>query len=268
MELKAYAKVNLALGINGCQNGFHNLDSVMATVDLYDTVKVTKRSDCEINVVYDDGVSYPCDNAFNTAERLRKRYNLPGADVFIKKGVPSGVGVGGSAVDSAGIIKAYEKLYGIKVDDEEFMLELGADVPFLKDGGMAVVKGKGSVERKIEIPTPFIMLVYGKERVNTAEAFALYDDIGGDNGTSIEFERTLRPFNALERAAVALVPEILQSKNILLECGFTSVTMTGSGAGFIGLEWDEVAFKEKAIKVIECAKKLKLTAKILRLIKE
>ncbi len=268
MELKSYAKVNLALGVNGLKDGFHDLDSVMATVDLYDTVMVTKRCDGLVTVTYDDGTTYPYDNALNTAERLKERYNLSGVDVFIKKGVPSGVGVGGSSVDSAGIVKAYEKLYGITVDDEEFLLELGADVPFLKEGGVAVVKGKGSVVRKLDLPTPFIMLVYGNERVNTKEAFALYDEIGGENGESKEFEKALRPFNALERAAVTLEPKILKSKNLLLECGFTSVTMTGSGAGFIGLEWDEVAFNEKALKVIEGATELKLTAKILKLVKE
>ncbi len=269
IELKGYAKVNLSLGIHGnTRDGYHNLDTVMVEVNLYDEVKVFKREDRVINLTYVNGESYLNDNALNAAIAIQKRYNLLGADIEIKKNVPSGVGLGGSAVDAAVIVKAYEALYGISVNDLDFLLSLGADVPFLKVGGAHVITGRGEVKEKVDLKTPYMLLVYGKERLNTAEVFALYDVIGGDNGTSKEFVSTLKPFNALERAAQQLEPSILKNRQVLLDASFSSVVMTGSGTGFIGIEWNEAEFNEKVEKAIELATKNNLTTIVLTTVKE
>ena len=50
---KAYAKINLALCVTGAKDGFHTLDSVVTTVDLYDTVTLTTRKDDNLWNCYD-----------------------------------------------------------------------------------------------------------------------------------------------------------------------------------------------------------------------
>lgn len=49
-RIKAYAKLNLTLDILGAANGFHLLDSLVCTVDLYDLIKISRRADGKITV--------------------------------------------------------------------------------------------------------------------------------------------------------------------------------------------------------------------------
>ena len=48
---KAYAKINLCLNVLGkMENGFHELDSLVVTVDLYDKVTLVKRKDKKVTL--------------------------------------------------------------------------------------------------------------------------------------------------------------------------------------------------------------------------
>ena len=49
-KIKSYAKINLTLDIVGEANGYHLLDSFVASLDLYDLVVVRKRKDNLISV--------------------------------------------------------------------------------------------------------------------------------------------------------------------------------------------------------------------------
>ncbi len=42
-KVKSYAKINLTLNITGTDGGFHNIESLVTTVDLYDTVTVNVK---------------------------------------------------------------------------------------------------------------------------------------------------------------------------------------------------------------------------------
>ena len=71
---KAYAKLNLALKVGDKKDGFHELDGIAVTVDLYDTVIVETRRDDKI-VLKPEGLReyvYNCtptlDNAYKTAQ--------------------------------------------------------------------------------------------------------------------------------------------------------------------------------------------------------
>ena len=48
VQIKAYAKINLTLDITGANGGFHDLDSVVATINLYDLITIKKRKDDKI----------------------------------------------------------------------------------------------------------------------------------------------------------------------------------------------------------------------------
>ena len=48
---KGYAKVNLCLNVGAkTKDGFHELDSLVVTVDLYDKVTLVKRRDKKITL--------------------------------------------------------------------------------------------------------------------------------------------------------------------------------------------------------------------------
>ena len=268
VRLFGYAKVNLALGVKGAVEGFHDLDTVMVSVDIADEIAMVKRSDNQITVSYTNGELFENDNALKVAKALSQRYGTGGVGITISKGVPIGVGLGGSAVDGAGIIRGYERLYDLKVDDEDFMVKLGGDIPFLKKGGSAIVKGRGEIVIPVELPPIHILLVYGAPSISTAKVFALYDNIGGDGGKSSDFITDLMPFNALEKSAVQLEPTIINSRKLLEEAGFTRVVMTGSGSGYIGYELDEKEFIVKAERAKILSQAYGLKVRILKTIKD
>ena len=50
VKVKVYAKINLSLNVGFKDGLYHDLDTVMTSVDLYDVVSVVKRTDKNINV--------------------------------------------------------------------------------------------------------------------------------------------------------------------------------------------------------------------------
>ena len=49
-KVKSYAKLNLSLNVTGVSGGYHMLDSVVASVNIYDTVCAKPRRDKLVNV--------------------------------------------------------------------------------------------------------------------------------------------------------------------------------------------------------------------------
>ena len=45
ISVKAYAKINFSLDITGCRGGYHLIDSVVASIDIFDEVTVSPRTD-------------------------------------------------------------------------------------------------------------------------------------------------------------------------------------------------------------------------------
>ena len=266
VEFSQYAKVNLSLDVLGEENGFHELDMVMASVSLSDHIEMRLRDDDKVTVTYSTGESYKKDNALRSARLIRERYSLPGVDITISKGVPEGVGLGGSAVDSAGIARGYEMLTGISLKND-FLLTLGGDVPFLKQVSPAIVKGRGQLVTPVTLKDLSIALVYGDKPLSTKAVFETYDRVGGEGISSKEFLSSYSPLNALERPALLVEPNLKDSKALLELAGFEKVVMTGAGAGFIAFEENEEKFNllyQKANEILP----QHLTLKRLTLIKD
>ena len=103
---KAYAKINLSLNVYNTENGYHNLDSVVCTVNLYDEITVSKRKDDKINLIMrgigEDVLSNTNNNAYKAAQLFKETFNTKGMDIKIIKNIPLAGGLGGSSADIAG----------------------------------------------------------------------------------------------------------------------------------------------------------------------
>ena len=151
MRIKAYAKINLSLDIVGKRNdGYHLLEMIMQTIDLYDEITVEKiEKDIKIrcNKPY-----VPTDErnlAYKAAKMFIEKYNIQsGVEIFIKKNIPVCAGLAGGSADAAGVLKLMNRLFEINASDEELMemgLPLGADVPYCIKGGTCLCEGVGEV---------------------------------------------------------------------------------------------------------------------------
>lgn len=252
----ARAKVNLALNVIGREGPKHSLDGLYACCALGDTVTVSARKDQEIRVAYEGRKSpYDRDTSYTMACLLQKSYRTNGADIMICKRIPEKRGLGGSSADAAGIARAFEAEFGLGGIDPLTLLSVGSDVPFQYAGGCARVRGQGEDVNALSLPRLYLALLLPPKGVSTAECFALYDRVGGESGDIDALAATLRQkktpvfFNALERAATMLVPEIGEGRKMLEDAGF-ACGMTGSGSALFGAEYDENTFREKLTRII------------------
>lgn len=262
LKLKAYAKINLFLDIDGTlPGGMHKLDMIMRRIGLYDEVLIKKRSEgillSEMNdIVPERNIAFRAAKLFFVYSKI-----CGGAEIEIKKNIPFMSGMGGGSADAAAVLNGLNRLYGKPFNMDELMkmgLCLGADVPFSLLGGCARAGGVGEELIPIMDKLPaFWLIVKPFGGVSTKEAFELYDKIGqsGEKGSIEGCIRALEmadfelfaqnTYNALEEAAVVLEPEIKECIEEIQGSGAIAAFMTGSGSSCVGL-FSEKEAAEKA----------------------
>ena len=103
----APAKLNLSLDVVGTlPNGYHDLDMVMQTIDLYEKITLRRSHDLTLNL---PGSFVPA-NDKNTAVKAALAFFaytglLAGVDMTIYKRVPVRAGMAGGSADAAGVLE-------------------------------------------------------------------------------------------------------------------------------------------------------------------
>lgn len=250
---RAYAKLNLTLGVLYKRaDGYHALDSIMQTIDLFDTVTVERARDIAVTST---GMVLPYDN---TIRRAAEGYRaLTGRSAFIRvvKRIPAEAGLGGGSADAAAVLNALQELYG-EVDDKtliEIAAKIGADVPFCLRGGTQRAEGIGEVLTPVRGMKLHLLIAKPAEGVSTKKLFShlklpreMPDTTQALKALSDGDLDALCPllFNALEEPALELVPEIGRIKQDLLSLGAKAACMSGSGSAVFGVFASQDAAKE------------------------
>ena len=69
-----------------------------------------------------------------------------GANIHVSKNIPVAAGLGGGSADAAAALRALNRLWETGLSDiqlQEIAAGVGSDVPFLVNGGTALVQGRG-----------------------------------------------------------------------------------------------------------------------------
>ncbi len=228
------------------------LDSIVTTVDLYDLVVVKKRKDKLVSVMMtgldSDRIDFCDNNAKKAAEAFVARYDTCGADITVYRNIPTGLGMGSSSADAAGVINGLASLYrvndpiGIKMIADG----VGSDTRYMLSGGYARLFGRGDEVKPVESKLKLnFLLLAPKGRVNTAECFKSFDRLGTIGGDSELAERALADgdrqalakcvHNSLTAPAEALCPDVRTAVEELSAFDPMAVGMTGSGSGVFAL---------------------------------
>ena len=178
-KYKAPAKINLFLKIIGKRDtGFHELQSVFQLIDLYDYIYIRVRKDSEINFINEScEINKQDDLGFRAAKLILKNINV-GVDIYIKKNIPIGAGLGGGSSDAATILMAINALANISLSKRELItlgLSLGADIPFFIFGENAWVEGIGEKLSQINIPDSIYYLCYPNFSISTDSIFKSFE---------------------------------------------------------------------------------------------
>ena len=250
----APAKLNLSLDVVGTlPNGYHDLDMVMQTIDLYEKIILKTSRNLRLSL---PGSFVPA-NDKNTAVKAALAFFdytglLAGVDINVYKRVPVRAGMAGGSADAAGVLVGLNELYGAKLSMSELCAigaGIGADVPFALLGGTCRVRGVGDLMKALPpCPDCRFVVVMPSVGVSTPEAFARYDTMGSPVHPDCEAqEQAIRKNdlaavcaaagNALEHCSGAVeTPAICE---ILRANGAITAQMTGSGAAVFGIFADE-----------------------------
>lgn len=251
-RVKAYAKLNLTLSITGCQSGYHMLDSLVCSVDLYDLIILKKRKDNNVTIeMHGQGTEmlpYEQNNAVRAAESYINAFQTRGVDIVIYKNIPLGAGMGGSSADAAGVIRGMSKLYGTGSERELKALAdtLGSDTGYMLGGGYARLTGRGEKIEKIDTKLRLnFLLLKPRSGVSTAECYKRYDDMPQAVSTSQNAIQALisgdraaigaHLTNALYAPAATLNPDVKTAYEELKAFSPLGVNMTGSGSAVFAL---------------------------------
>jgi 4-diphosphocytidyl-2-C-methyl-D-erythritol kinase len=177
LTIKAPAKINLTLEVLGKRpDGFHEIKSVLQTIDLYDTLHIEKGR----------GFTFKCEYSGWLAEKsLVSKVSslLPedfggGAEVKIEKNIPLMSGLGGDSSDAAALLKGLNELYELNMSDDnlhKITAELGSDMPFFLMGGTALAEGRG--EKLTPLPPPkqfWVVLLFPDITVEPGKTAKMY----------------------------------------------------------------------------------------------
>ena len=147
LSLRAFAKVNLTLEVIGKrEDGYHNVNTVLQTVDLADTVVISAADELVVDCDQAD-LSGESNLAWQAATALAARAGIsPGAHIRIEKRIPVAAGLGGGSADAAATLVGLNRWWRLGLSGDELAqvaAGLGSDVPFLLTGGTALGSGRG-----------------------------------------------------------------------------------------------------------------------------
>lgn len=255
VEERAYGKINLSLDVRGRrENGYHDVSMVMQTVDIYDIISLNKlENEDEIKLTANvDNIPLDETNIVYKAVKLvKEEYGInEGVLAHIEKHLPIAAGMGGGSSDCAAALRGMNRLFELGLSDEkleELGVRLGADVPFLIKGGIALAEGIG--EKLTTLPAfPECVLVIAKPDlgVSTKEVYEAFDglkevkhpDIGklvNSLGNTKLKDIVKLLGNVLEEVTVNKYKIIEKIKTLLLENDAVFSMMTGSGPTVFGI---------------------------------
>ncbi|HEV8656291.1 MAG TPA: 4-(cytidine 5'-diphospho)-2-C-methyl-D-erythritol kinase [Candidatus Limnocylindria bacterium] len=242
----APAKINLALAVTGKRDdGYHELRSVFATIDLADSVRVAAHRRLEVRIAPDVGAS-PGDDLASRAVRAMATATgrEPAAFVHIRKRVPVAAGLGGGSSDAGAVLRALATIWKREdVDLVALAATIGSDVPFFASGArVAYVSGRG--ERVDPLPDPtvtHVVIVRSRARLATKDVFAERHVDEGGAASAVDAlrdafvrhsvtPRLLRDHarNDLLGSAERLCPTIADARSRAAEHGI-ALSLSGSG---------------------------------------
>ncbi len=249
--MTAPAKINLMLDVTGRRgDGYHTLDTVMQSISLCDTVKISRNRSGAVTVdCTDKSVPYgelaEKNIVFKAAMAFYGFTGISdiGLHISIEKRIPSNAGLGGGSSDGAAVISGMNKLYGTELSDGQLCgigAKVGADVPFCITGGTMICSGIGEI---MSPATPlkdcFIVIGKGSGGISTAEAYEKIDRLELSerfnyllyDGTPNSLKKT--GGNIFE--AVTENQDVSKIKKICADNGAEYSAMSGSGSAVFGL---------------------------------
>ena len=263
LELDSPCKVNLLLNILGRRSdGFHELETVMQPVALFDRLSVETAPDglsltCNDPTLATDGTNlvHRAAVAFLQASGITS-----GLRLYLEKRIPLAAGLGGGSGNAATTLLGLNRLFGAPLGADRLQAlaaTLGSDVPFFLYGRPALATGRGEIVQTLEPFTAlrgaWVLLIHPGFGIATAWAYQQLARfpaaLNGRPGRAQELVQALAGgdlrvaargfYNSLEAPAFAKYPVLELYQEFCLAHGARAALMSGSGSTTFALVPDE-----------------------------
>ena len=158
--IKAPAKINLTLEVlNKREDGFHNIQSIMHTISLYDILSFyaehAEQNEIDLSgnnpeIPYDErNLVYKACAAFMEMADIKNTK----IKCYIEKNIPVAAGLAGGSTDAAATLRALNEIFeNILTETQlnQICATLGSDLNFVLNGGCALCTSRG----EIVVPLP------------------------------------------------------------------------------------------------------------------
>lgn len=247
----AAAKLNLTLAVLGRRpDGYHELESWVVRVRLYDEVVVEPADDLHLEVT-PSGIDVPPDKnnlVWKAATGLADAAGVrPLAKMRLAKTIPTGAGLGGGSADAAATLTALNTLWGIGWPAERLTKvaeTIGSDVPYCLTEGSALMRGRGETINPLKSCwSGWVALVVPPFSVSTAEVYSAWEGpsstrrlprgVHDSRQNAVQLADEL--FNDLEAPAFAVEPRLETIHRALDGLDGRRLRLTGSGACFFAV---------------------------------
>lgn len=234
IKVRVFAKVNISLLVNGVdKDGYHMLDSVVASASIADVISVQKSERDE--VVLSSNQSDIKNKILLLIRRMREEYGFPSVFVSVENNIPLGAGLGASSADMAGVIVAINELFSLNLSKEQRVAiadSTGCDTAFMLEGGCGKIINRSTVVDKFTMQERDAVIAV-KGFSNTANVFKIYD---GLPKTLQEFDNraVIQALKNGESVTGIAVNDLTIASNTLNPNVFRAIDILGDGASMSG----------------------------------
>ncbi|HWD94502.1 MAG TPA: 4-(cytidine 5'-diphospho)-2-C-methyl-D-erythritol kinase [Verrucomicrobiae bacterium] len=254
LEKKSPCKVNLLLNILGKRvDGFHELETVMHPVNLFDELSFTRVAEGLHLTCSDPALPTDAGNLVHRAATLflQRAEIRDGVRIHLEKKIPMAAGLGGGSGNAATTLLGLNELFGNPLPLPalyELAAALGSDIPFFLQTKPALGTGRGEKIQPLDffpaMKGTAILLIHPGFGISTPWAYqnlarfpAALKGTPGRAQKLISLLQTadLRTagaefYNSLEAPALEKYPLLTLFQDFFRENGAAATLMSGSGS--------------------------------------
>ena len=266
IEVKSFAKINLALNVTGKLKLLHKIESIVSFISLSDLIFIKKIKGPNHLISFYGNFSKNIDSD-NTVVKLfkildkKKLLKDRKFKIRIKKNIPQKAGLGGGSMNASSVLNFLIKKKIVKISQKQIQnisSLIGSDVILGINHSSAILKSDNVIKRFSNCPKFYTLLVRPNFGCSTKVIYSRVKKITNskfNNPKKLMFnpEYLARQENALEVAAFSRYPKLKRIKSFLENLkNPLFVRMTGSGSVIIAYyqskkdcEMAKVQFKRK-----------------------
>lgn len=247
MILYPNAKINIGLSIiEKRSDGFHELESIMIPIALYDILEITESAEFEF---VQTGLTVAGNNEDNLCVKayrlIEENFPIKPVRIHLRKQIPMGAGLGGGSADATFVLKGLNELFNLNISTaklQELAARLGSDCAFFVENCPQLAKGRGEVLSNfpLDLKGKYLKIINPGIHISTKEAFSNVmmsgkrDSLLEVNSRNCALWKNF-VFNDFETHLFSKYSELPVIKEQLYREGAVYASMSGSGSTLFGI---------------------------------